>query len=463
MARFDCKFQLKFPHSTQKTEIRLRISFFYKDFVWNIQDSLGRVLKIYPHLWDREKQYPIPKGKIPAKFQSETYNLQVIGSTIDQIKVYISEILNDSALQKDAVTKDKIKVELLSKMGLLERQKEITLYSFCMGTIKEMESGILMIDDTKRYAQSTIDKYKYTAQILEVFKPKTTFNQIDRDWHSSFIQFLTHKQSISYKDKDGNEQLFKKKDLQPGSIGNYVKNVKFLMGYAVEKGVSINKNHTEKWFTRPKEQNGYGNIHIALNESELKRIYDFNISKADLNPTYEKARDLFLIGCYTGLRVSDFNSGLSAKDFATVERNGKKEKVLSISTKKTGARSNTPVIWNEMIEIFEKYNYRLPVLSDNTIRKYTQKVCEYIKGFDEVKSWHITLGGKTEKTEKRKWQMVGNHTGRRSFITNLSGRGYSFEEIGRFTGQTTVAVINEYDKTPKEEYVINIKEKYERQ
>jgi hypothetical protein len=235
------------------------------------------------------------------------------------------------------------------------------------------------------------------------------------------------------------------------------------MGYAVEKGISTNKNHTEKWFTRPKEQKGYGNLHIALNESELKKIYDFNTAKADLNPTFDKAKDLFLVGCYTGLRVSDFNCGLSAKDFITVDRNGKREKVLSKPTRKTGSISYTPAIWDELQKIFEKYNYQLPVLSDNTIRKYTQAICEYLNGFDEVKSWYITLGGKTEKIEKKKWQMVGNHTGRRSFITNLKRRGFSFDEIGEFTGQTTIAVIKEYDQTPKEENVINIKEKYERQ
>jgi hypothetical protein len=44
----------------------------------------------------------------------------------------------------------------------------------------------------------------------------------------------------------------------------------------------------------------------------------------------------------------------------------------------------------------------------------------------------------------------------------LKRKGYSFDDIGEFTGQTTIAVIKEYDKTPKEENVINIKEKHEK-
>jgi hypothetical protein len=412
-------FDLKNPNSTTKTKVRMRICFDYNQFVYHPKDSIGRLLYLYPQCWDKKTQKPLSKNKILKKYQSEISNLQIIGETIDKLKVCVNDIANETVLSNKKITKDLLRNELLVKMGLTEKKQEITIHQFCLNTIKEMEEGTLLINSTKRYDKSTIDKYTYTAKILEVFKPNTTFNQIDKDWYKNFIQFLTHSQTIKYRDSEGEEKLYEKKNLQPGSISNYIKNVKFLMGYAVEKEISTNKNHIEKWFERPKEQKGYGNIHIALSESELKELYDFNPVKVGLNLTYDKAKDLFLVGCYTGLRVSDFNSGLTEKDFTTVKHNGKEEKVLIKPTKKTGAISYTPAIWEELQKIFEKYNYQLPVLSENTIRKYTQKICECIKGFEEVKSWFITLGGKTEKIEKSKWQMVGNHTGRRSFITNL--------------------------------------------
>ncbi|MDO9629013.1 MAG: phage integrase SAM-like domain-containing protein, partial [Acholeplasmataceae bacterium] len=305
-------------------------------------------------------------------------------------------------------------------------------------------------------------KYKYLAKMIKAFKPNTTFSQIDKDWYNHFMQFLTNKQIIKDIDDNGEEIFREKKDLQPGSISNYIKNLKFLMGLAVEKDISKNKNYNEKWFARPKEQKGYGNIHIALNVHELNEIFNFNTTKVGLNPTHDKAKDLFLVGCYTGLRVSDFNSGLSEKDFQYKNLNGKKEKVLIKPTKKTGSISYTPAIWSELQFIFEKYNYQLPRLSDNTIRTYVQKICKYINGFEKTSSWFITIGGRTEKIEKEKWKMVGTHTGRRSFITNLKSRGYSFEEIGEFTGQSTPAIIKEYDKTPRTDSVIRIKQKYEK-
>jgi hypothetical protein len=462
MAQFKPKFTLKHSKAETKSEIVLRVYYDYNTFAWDVKDGIGRVLKIYPQLWDKKNQYPVPKGKIPLKFRNETCDLQTIGETIDKLKVYVNEIVNETALTENKISNDLLRKQLELKMGFSEKENKITIHHFCLHTIREMEEGTLLIDATKRYTQSTIDKYKYTAQILEVFKPNTTISHIDKDWYNAFIQFLTNKQSIPYKDKDGNEKKFEKKDLQPGSISNYVKNVKFLMGYAVEKGISTNKNHLEKWFTRPKEQKGFGNIQIALNESELMQIYNFNPASIGLNSTYDIAKDLFLVGCYTGLRVSDFNTGLSAKDFKTVEIKGKKEQVLTIPTQKTGSTSYIPAIWDELKLIFEKYNYQLPVLAENTIRKYTQKICEDIKGLDGVKSWYITLGGRTQKIEKSKWQMVGNHTGRRSFITNLKNRGYSFDDIGEITGQTTTAIIKEYYKTPKEEGVVTIKNRHEK-
>ena len=98
MAKYDTLFQLKSPKSTEKTIIRLRIRLDGVGFVWELNDSLNRRLKIYPALWDSKSQYPIPKSKIPKKFQNETHNLRVIEQTIDKVKVVVNQIINDSAL-----------------------------------------------------------------------------------------------------------------------------------------------------------------------------------------------------------------------------------------------------------------------------------------------------------------------------------------------------------------------------
>jgi hypothetical protein len=195
MSQYNPRFTLKSSKS-EKKEIVLRIYYDYNTFTWDIKDSLGRVLKIHPQLWDRAKQFPIPKNRIPLRYKSETYNLQIIGETIDRLKVLVNEIVNEAAIGNKNINNTSLRKELKIRLGLMDKESDITIHQFCLNTIKEMEEGSLLINSTTRYSQSTIDKYIYTAQIFAVFKPTTTFSQINKEWYNGFILFLTKKQLI---------------------------------------------------------------------------------------------------------------------------------------------------------------------------------------------------------------------------------------------------------------------------
>ena len=458
MSQYNPRFTLKSSQS-EKKEIVLRLYFEYKTFTWNVKDSIGRVLKIYPQLWDTKNQYPIPKSKIPLKFRHETYNLQIIGETINNVKVLLNEIINEAVITNKTIDNNLLRKELNTKMGFLEKKSEISIYQFCLKTITEMQTGVLLINSTKRYTKGTIDKYIYTAQILEVYKPNTTFYQIDKDWYNGFISFLTNKQSITYKDKEGNEKLFEKKDLQPGSISNYVKNLKFLMSYAVDMQISNNRNHTEKWFIRPKNNSSTNKTDLSLNENEIKQLYDLHVNDKGSS----LAKDLFLIGCYTGLRVSDFNSGISNTDFIeTTNENKEAIKILVKTTKKTKETVYIPLLWNEINVIFEKYSFNMPIIEDQTINKYIKQMCQKLGSLSDKMQWNEVIGGKNVTVEKEKWELVTNHTARRSFISNMLKRGFTEKEIGYITGHKSKEIISQYDKLSGKEKAIMIYNKFQK-
>lgn len=459
MSQYQPRFTLKSSHS-EKKEIVLRIYYKYNTFSLDIKDGIGRVLRIHPELWDKTKQYPVSKSKIPTKFRHETYNLQTIGATIDKLKVYVNEIINEAASASKLVDNKLLKNELNLKMGFTTKAGEITLYDFCLETIKEMEDGVLLIDSTHRYTQSTIDKYIYTARILEVFKPKTTFNQVDKDWYNSFLLFLTNKQSVSYKDKDGNEKEFIKKDLQPGSIGNYIKNLKFLMSYAIEKQISNNRIHNEKWFRRPKSTTISGKTELALTESEIKKLYELEIHKKGLII----ARDLFLVGCYTGLRVSDFNSKTTSLTFSeAINEKNETVHIIIKTIKKTKSTVYIPFLWDELKEIFQKHNYNIPRIADQTINDYIKEICKNIKSMKEEIQWNKTIGGNNVTVTSAKWELVSNHSARRSFVSNLTKRGFNDKEIGYMTGHRSKEMITLYDKLTGNEKAIMIYNKFKNQ
>ena len=71
------------------------------------------------------------------------------------------------------------------------------------------------------------------------------------------------------------------------------------MNEATERGYNTNLEFRNKRFKTLREE--ADNVYLSIDELQ-------KIEKIDLkaSPKLEKVRDLFLIGCYTGLRFSDF-------------------------------------------------------------------------------------------------------------------------------------------------------------
>lgn len=466
MGKYDARFQLKTPKSKEKSIIRLRMAFDYVDFTWELNDSLNRKLKIYPKLWDVKNQYPIPKSKIPKSLEGETYNQQLVQERIDQIKVLINQIINEAALNKIKITNDYLKKELLIRLGLAKKLKKISICDFTWQIIDEMEKGILLIEkNNKRYAPKTIKQYKVLATLLDAKYPHITFDEVDKEWYNSFKLFLLDKQEFVYINKDGEDEIFSKNPLRNGAIGNYIKNLKVIMGIAFDRNISNNMNHSAKWFSKPPSEPS-GKTDIYLTEREIRKIYEF-VPQEDIKnkhdkligrKTLEKAKDLFLLGCYTALRVSDYNNILNRTNFRVTEKG---TKILVKSTQKTGEKVYIPIFWNELIQIAEKYNYEFPKMSDQKINDYIKLVCKEIEGFDTTVDFYDIIGGVKQLIKYEKWELITTHTGRRSASTNLSLRGLSEAEIAKFTGHKSNSMVARYNKTSNMETADMLMEKLE--
>ena len=91
------------------------------------------------------------------------------------------------------------------------------------------------------------------------------------------------------------------KPLSMNYIGKHVKNIKRVLGWAEEEGQTVHPAYRGKSFKVHQEQA----TDVYLTEDELARM-----RALDLTPHPKGialSRDLFMIGCYTGLRVSDYS------------------------------------------------------------------------------------------------------------------------------------------------------------
>ncbi len=163
----------------------------------------------------------------------------------------------------------------------------------------------------------------------------------------------------------------------------------------------------------------------------------------------EKARDLFLIACFTALRYSDFSK--IEKGCIGVTEKG--TKVIRIVQQKTKGQVVIPIINEELEMLLKKYDYNVPSLSEQKINDNIKLVCEQVsKTAPSLCKKVRTLLTKTEREllekgkrefefdaegypVKSRWELVCCHTARRTAITNmyLSGK-FSTRQIMSVSG-----------------------------
>lgn len=196
------------------------------------------------------------------------------------------------------------------------------------------------------------------------------------------------------------------------------------------------KEHTEK--------------KIALTEDDITALYNLDIPKlmkdglVDPKSTMEVSRDLFVIGCWTGLRRTDLNRINEALfDFT--------KNTLTIQTQKTEATVTIP-LHPYVRALYAKYNGKFPRLVDKSKSNAHLKELGRLAGLNDMVQQSQSVCGTSVTKKYLKYQCIGFHTARRTFATNLYLKGMPTLAIMSMTGHTTEANFLKYIKVEKEEY-----------
>ena len=152
-----------------------------------------------------------------------------------------------------------------------------------------------------------------------------------------------------------------------------------------------------------------------------------------LNPRLDRVRDLFVIGCYTGLRFSDFSQL-------------KKENIINgnfvITPQKTNDKVIVP-IHSIVYTILDKYSYSLPeAISKQNFNLYIKEIAKLAGLCESVIINKISVN---------KCDNLSAHTARRSFATNLFLKGFPAINIMQITGHKTETAFMKYIKVTKEQ------------
>lgn len=299
--------------------------------------------------------------------------------------------------------------------NIIEKKTDVLFTDFITMRIRKKQN---------RLAAKTITNHKALINYINAFAEQKDVvlytDSIGEEFLGDFILFLEDKQLTQ----------------------NYVKKIlddtKAFVAKAALLGFPIDTSYEDVTMNEEKTS------HIYLTTTNINQLYFFD----RLSRIQAQQRDLFIVGCWTGMRYSDYST-LSKEHFG---------QYIEKITQKTGIKVILP-IHDHVREIFNKYNGQIS--RRTTVQNFDRMIkiiCSKIGGkFQEPVTYTYTRGGKVITETKKRWELISSHTARRSFATNmyLTGRMKTYQ-IMACTGHTTEKSFFRYIGINNEEIVNQI-------
>lgn len=224
------------------------------------------------------------------------------------------------------------------------------------------------------------------------------------------------------------------KKMRNSTIGKQLGFLKWFLRWATAK--EYNSNNAFATF-RPKLKSTEKRV-IFLTWDELMTVYNFDIPES--KQYLARVRDVFCFCCFTSLRYSDvFN----------LKRSDIKGDSIQITTVKT-SDSLTIELNKYSQAILDKYsdtpfigNKALPVISNQRMNDYIKELGE-LCGIDEPQSVTYYVGNKRVDEVYPKYELLGTHAGRRTFICNALSLGIPAQVVMKWTGHSDYKAMKPY-------------------
>ncbi|MGZ3810918.1 MAG: phage integrase SAM-like domain-containing protein [Mucilaginibacter sp.] len=168
---------------------------------------------------------------------------------------------------------------------------------------------------------------------------------------------------------------------------------------------------------------------IFLNYDEVLSLYNLEIN----NPSLERVRDVFVFGCFTGMRYGDI---------AKLQHSDIQDHQIKFRIEKAGkTKSHTVPLAPQAKAILNKYKEwpgekALPVISNQKMNDALKEIAK-LAGFDDIITIAEQQGnGEIEEKRYKKYELITCHTSRKSFITISMMLGMPESVVKSITGHS---------------------------
>lgn len=440
------QFHLGKENKNGLSSITYRINLKGKRFLY----GTGKTIK--PELWDNKEQRPTTDKELISKFfkvdptiKTEIENTrQRLENIISLVKKYMGakELQNQNANLDEL--KDYLNNQFTPKKEVIEKKTiEITNHEnlLLQNVIDEFYKG--MVNGSKTIQQPLSKRgQRYDIGTLKAYHSfKNVYNEFED--HQELNYKIT---DISIEFETELHEFFNEvKEYTPNYKGKLIKMLKVIVNDFIESNrkrlYDNEKNgitgtlrmsdlyHIEHEIKRILKPNSEP-IKIYLNEIDIEAMYNLNLSNF---PHYDRARDIFLTGCYTALRHSDYKR-ISIEHI--------QDDWLHIINKKTTKKTMVP-IRPELRTILKKWNNQIPEMSSQKLGKYIKEIGKMANIIDMIETIEIR-GNEVKTVLKRKYELITTHTARRSAATNMYNSGMNVKDIMSITGHSKIETFEKY-------------------
>ena len=397
----------------------------------DIDIKASTLLEVDVSAWEKSQESAIKRKNYRNDKNNKEFfdKLDLIEKTLNSILDSDTNVTNELVnkriyeivyAEQIAAEKERAKAEAKA----LEEEQATNFNDFITQFIHECETGKRKKKGgTTNISPGTVKSYKgFQAQFKEYQSARLRvidFSDLTLDFYNDFRLFLTDK------------------EYSPNTIARMVKICKTIC-YAAEQLKLMDATNVRDGFDVI-----YKDVdNVYLTEERIQELYEYNLSN---RPAWEKIKDVFVVGCLTGQRVSDYKR-INSKMIVTLTDGNK---YIKLKQEKTGNIVYIPLDYR-VATILDKYNGTLPKVYDQKINDHIKEIGEAL-GWTEIVEFDEQRGAMEYTAKKRFCDLLKTHTCRRSLATNMYKAGASLSSIMAITGHSSEQQLKTYLKLDESE------------
>lgn len=262
---------------------------------------------------------------------------------------------------------------------------------------------------------------KYLSE--ELYRYKTSTQKSVTESLNQFLKYLKKTGMLTLEKKDLDQDIINAYErsligkLSDSTVGKRMKHLRWFLNYiGVELKIKL-RNFRKKV--------------LSLTQEELTALESVDVSE---RVEWQKAKDMWLLGAYTGLRISDL------KRLSPINTKGG---LIDMTLLKNGRRVKIPII-AEADAILARHGYKAPKISEQAVNECIKVVCKKA-GITQQIETETKKAGQLIIKNQPKYQAITLHIAGKTFITLAPERwGLEPAEIAGIVGKDVKTLLNHY-------------------